>query len=198
MDKYTSTIKSMSFLYNELKIACKLVLQGVQEKELKQKSIEENIFMVNSESRKKEIASTAAKRIKALDEFSIEKIANGNLQTSKQLALYSILKTDRLFFEFMNDVYKDKYILRYFIIEDKDLDIFFQKKAQQNDKIASWKEYTFYKLKQVYKRILIEAGFAKKNNKNIEIIPPIMEIEVIEHLKEKGDTAFLNAMLGEI
>lgn len=198
MDKYTSTLKSMAFLYNELKIACRLILDNVNINELKRKSIEENIFMVNSESRKKEIASTIIKRVKVLDEFLMKKIVSGNLQTSRQIAVYSIIKTDRLFFEFMNEVYKDKYLLRNFTIEDKDFDMFFQKKMQENDQIAAWKEYTFYKLKQVYKRILSEAGFSKSKSKYIEMIPPIIEIEIIEYLKENGDDIYIKVMLGEV
>ncbi|MGB4157471.1 MAG: BrxA family protein, partial [Caldicoprobacterales bacterium] len=58
------------------------------------------------------------------------------------------------------------------------------------------KDYTFYKLKQVYKRILTEAGFVKKNKKDVEITRPLMEQELIDHLNGKGDGIYLQAMLG--
>lgn len=198
MLKYKSTIKSKAFLYLELKKASSLYLQGFSVDDIKQKALQENIFLLNSENRIKEIASTIAERMKVLDEHLFHKITNGNLETSKQLALYAILKTDRLFFEFMQEVYREKYLLRDYIITDKDFNIFFQRKAEQSQQAASWKDYTFYKLQQVYKRILIEAGFAKKNKKNIEITKPIMEKDVIDHLKNKGDGIYLQAMLGEI
>ncbi|KPU27965.1 inner membrane protein [Caloranaerobacter sp. TR13] len=198
MLKYTSTLKSMPFLYLELKKAATLKLQGFNDIDIKRKAIEDNIFLVNTESRKKEIASKILKRLEVLDEFLLDKIVNSNLETSKQLALYSILKTDRLFFDFMIEVYREKYLLKDFIITDKDFSIFFQRKAEQSKQIASWKDYTFYKLKQVYKRILNEAGFIKKHKKDIEITPPIMEKEIIDYLKEKGDQIYLEAMIGEI
>ncbi|AZR71952.1 hypothetical protein BBF96_00135 [Anoxybacter fermentans] len=198
MTKYKSTIKSMAFLYLELKKASGLYLQGLKVDEIKKKAVEENIFLLNTESRIKEIASTVIKRLQVLDEFLLWKITNGSLETSKQIALYAIMKTDRLFFEFMQEVYREKYLLMDYIINDKDFSVFFQRKSEQSDQVASWKDYTFYKLKQVYKRILVEAGFAKKNKKNLEIIKPIMEEEVIEHLKNKGDQIYLQAMLGEV
>lgn len=198
MLEYRSTIKARSFLYLELKKAANLYLQGLTSDDIRQKALEENIFLLNSENRIKEIASTVLERLQVLDEKLLHKLTTGNLETSKQLALYAILKTDRLFFEFMQEVYREKYLLRDYIITDKDFSIFFQKKAEQSQQVAAWKDYTLYKLKQVYKRILTEAGFVKKNNKNIEITRPLIEQDLIDYLNEKGNGIYLQAMIGEI
>lgn len=194
---YTSIIKSRPYLYLELKKASGLVLLGFSKEEIKAKAIEENIFALKTESRKREIASTVINRIEVLDDYILNKIAHGNLQTSKQLALYSILKTDRLFFEFMQEVYREKILLKDVLITDKDFNVFFRRKAEQSDQVAGWKDYTFYKLKQVYKRVLFEAGFIRHSKKEVEIIPQMMEQEVANHLKSIGDTPYLEAMLGE-
>jgi hypothetical protein len=85
-----------------------------------------------------------------------------------------------------------------YIITDRDFNTFFQRKSEQSVQVASWKDYTLYKLKQVYKRTLLQAGFVKKNKKNIQIVRPLMEEDVVEHLKSKGDQIYLQAMLGEI
>ena len=198
MPEYTSTLKSSSYLYLELKKSCNLKIQGLDEEEIKNKAIEENIFALSTETRKKGIASAVVNRIKVLDDYLIDKIANGNLQTSKQLALYSILKTDRLFFEFMKEVYREKILLKDYILTDKDFNVFFRRKSEQSEKIANWVDYTYYKLGQVYKRILTEAGFIKIVNKDIEIVPQIMEDDVINHLNSIGDTIYIEAMLGEV
>jgi len=181
-----------------MKKASNLHLQGLSIDEINQKALEDNIFLLNTENRIKEIASTIEDRMRALDEFLIKKIAQGNLETSKQITLYSILKTDRLFFEFMQEVYRDKYLLMDYIITNKDFGIFFQKKAEQSQRVASWEDYTYYKLGQVYKRILVEAGYARKNKTNIEITRPIMEKDIMDHLKDRGDHIYLQAMLGEM
>lgn len=198
MLEYRSTIKARSYLYLELKKASKLYLQGLSLNEIKEKALDENIFSLNSENRIREIASTITERLEVLDEFLLNKLVKANLETSKQIALYSILKTDRLFFEFMQEVYRDKYLVKDYLITDKDFAIFFHRKAEQSQQLAEWKEYTFYKLKQVYKRILAEAGFVKKNNKDIEITRPLMEEELVDYLNEKGDSVYLKAMLGGI
>jgi hypothetical protein len=198
MSEYTSTLKSSSYLYLELKKSCNLKIQGLDENEIKNKAIEDNIFALSTETRKKGIASAVVNRIKVLDDYLIDKIANGNLQTSKQLALYSILKTDRLFFEFMKEVYREKILLKDYILTDKDFNVFFRRKSEQSDKIANWVDYTYYKLGQVYKRILTEAGFIKTANKEIEIVPQIMEDDVKNYLQSIGDNIYIESMLGEV
>lgn len=198
MLKYTSVLKSRPYLYLELKKAIELVNKGIKIDEIRNYAIEDNIFAVNTEARKKEIASTVSNRIKVLDDYILEKIENGSLQTSKQLALYSILKTDRLFFEFMKEVYKEKLLLKDLTIVDKDFNTFFREKSEQSEQINGWKDYTFYKLKQVYKRILSEAGFIKNKGKEVQVVPQIIEEDLINHLKAIGDKEYLEIMLGEI
>lgn len=198
MLQYTSILKARPFLYLELKKAISLKIQGFNEQDIKNKSLEENIFSVNTETRKKEIASAVINRIQVLDDYILDKIVNGSLQTSKQLTIYSILKTDRLFFEFMKEVYREKILLKDFNIDDKDFNIFFRRKAEQSEKVASWQDYTYYKLKQVYKRILSEAGFIKNTKNEVMIIPQIIEEEVKNHLIDIGDRVYLEVMLGEM
>lgn len=198
MLQYTSILKARPFLYLELKKAVSLKIQGFNEQDIKNKSLEENIFSVNTETRKKEIASAVISRIQVLDDYILDKIVNGSLQTSKQLTIYSILKTDRLFFEFMKEVYREKILLKDFNIDDKDFNIFFRRKAEQSEKVASWQDYTYYKLKQVYKRILSEAGFIKNTKNEVMIIPQIIEEEVKNHLIDIGDRVYLEVMLGEM
>lgn len=198
MLEYKSTIKARSYLYLELKKAASLYLHGFSMGGIKQKALDENIFSLNSENRIKEIASTILERLAVLDEMLLDKLVNGNLETSKQVALYAILKTDRLFFEFMQEVYRDRYLVRDYTIAGKDFHIFFQRKAEQDQRVAGWKDYTLYKLGQVYKKILVEAGFVKKNKKDIEITKPLIEYELVNYLNEKGDGKYLQVMLGGV
>jgi hypothetical protein len=186
----------MPYLYIETKKAASLILQGVKDFEIKESSVRNNIFQMKSEARKKEVASMTLKRLKSLDEFLLDKLVSGDLETSKQIVIYSIMKTDRLFFEFMSEVYRDKNILKEKYISDGDFNIYFQRKCEQSDTVASWKEYTLYKIKQVFIRILFEAGFIKNQKGDKEIIIPIIDYDLSQHLKEIGDSIYLEVMLG--
>lgn len=197
MDKklgYRSSIKATSFLFIETKKAARLILKGFSTFEIKNMAIEENIFQMKSRARKKEVASITLRRLKCLDKFLLNRLVNEDIETSKQIVIYAIMKTDRLFFEFMSEVYKDKNILKERYIVDSDLNVYFQRKREQNDRVAVWKEYTFYKLKQVFIRILYESGFIKNRKDEKEINIPIIDYELAQHLKEIGDGLYLDAM----
>jgi hypothetical protein len=196
--EYKSTIKSRPFFFKETKKTAELINQGFRCFEIKDKARNDNIFQVNTEARRSEIASIVLQRLKALDDFLIEKIVNGEIGTSKQVVIYAIMKTDRLFFEFMYEVFREKILLKDFTLQDKDFNIFFYRKKEQSERVASWTDYTFYKLKQVYIRILFEAGFIKNQKNDREIAKPIVEEDVVQHLKEIGDTKYLNALIGEM
>jgi hypothetical protein len=196
--EYKSTIKSKPFLYKEMKKAAELMNQGFKDFEIKDMSRNDNIFQVNTEARKSEIASIVIQRLKAIDDFLVEKIVNGEIGTSKQIVVYSIMKTDRLFFEFMYEVFREKILMGDSTLQDKDFDIFFSRKKEQSKKVDSWTNYTFYKLKQVYIRILFEAGFIKGRKRDRVIVKPIIEEELVQHLKKIGDEKYLNSLMGEM
>ena len=76
--------------------------------------------------------------------------------------------------------------------------MFFQNKREQSEKVASWSEYTFKKLKQVYIRILFESGLIANQKGDKEIRVPIIENEIKEYLYSIGDKVYINAVLGII
>ena len=194
--EYKSTIKSRPYLYKETKKAITFINKGFSLSDIKRLSLEENIFQLESEARKVEIASIITTRLKDIKPYILNKIENGNIETSKVLVLYLIIKNDRLFFEFINEVYKEKILLKDLYIRDKDFGVFFQNKREQSEKVASWSEYTVKKLKQVYIRILFESGLISNQKGDKEIKLPIIDSDVKEYLYGIGDKVYINAILG--
>lgn len=192
---YRSTIKSRPYFYLETKKLAQLVLKGYNEIQLRERVIDHNIFQVKTEARKREIASVILTRLKILDDYLIKHLISSDIRTSKIITLYAILKTDRLFFEFMNEVFSEKLLYRKEKLSDRDFNIFFEGKRQQSNRVASWSEYTFYKLQQVYLRILSEAGLLKSENKTHEIYVPIINPDVLGHIR-KSDAKYINVIVG--
>ncbi len=196
--EYTATNTGRPFSFKAMIIGAKLKADGYTDKEIREKSKNENIFQSRSEHQRIKTASTVNKRLNMLDEQLINKLINGDSTTIKQIIIYSIMKSDRFFFEFMDEVYKDKIILREFIIKDSDINIFIKRKQEQIPQIAQWTESTLNKLKAQYLTMLQEANFIKRINGGIEIIPPVIDPSLYNHLLEIGDEAYLQAMIGEI
>ena len=191
--EYTATNTGRPFSFKAMIIGAKLKADGYTDKEIREKSKNENIFQSRSEHQRIKTASTVNKRLNMLDEQLINKLINGDSTTIKQIIIYSIMKSDRFFFEFMDEVYKDKIILREFIIKDSDINIFIKRKQEQIPQISQWTESTLKKLKAQYLTMLQEANFIKRINGAIEIIPPIIDPSLYNHLLEIGDEAYLKA-----
>ena len=71
--EYKSTIKSRPYLYKETKKSASLINKGLDIDKLKNKALEENIFQLESEARKQEIASAIAIRLKSVDNVILDK-----------------------------------------------------------------------------------------------------------------------------
>lgn len=197
MANYRSTIKTRGFLFLELKKAAALQLQGFTPTDIKNKVIAENIFLFKTVNRRKEIAATVLERLETLDDFLCGKLAGNNLETGKVIVLYSIMKIDKLFFEFMQELFRKKLLMRDYIMLDGDFNVFFQKKVEQNRQLATWADYTFYKLSQVYKKILLDAGLAERGKTGLEIKQAFIEPGVARHVEDIGDGLYLKALQGE-
>ena len=196
MGKYKSTIKATSFLYLEMKKASELKLKGLSDEMIMEKIREDNFFLLGSDNRKRVIASEVIKRINYLNDDLMEKLTTRHSSLGKIIVLYTIMKKDRLFLEFMQEVYRDKLIISEHLVDAKDFNLFFQSKREQDPDLEQWADYTYKKLTQVYKRILTETGLAKRVGKNIEIQQAIIDFDLEESIKALGDEDYLKILQG--
>ncbi|CAG9609143.1 DUF1819 family protein [Pseudoneobacillus rhizosphaerae] len=190
---YSATLTGASFLMYELKQVLKLKKQGLLNEEIKKKVIEENVFDYKFTSSLKRSVPSVIRRVNVLDEQLQEWVLNNTLEESKIINLYAIMKTDRLFFEFMNEVIREKLETNNYLLEKKDLNVFFISKSEQDEKMAKWTELTVNKLKQVYLKLLFEAGLLKDKKTGV-LNRLLLDESLKRHLSYIGDTAYLRAM----
>ncbi|WP_425059053.1 hypothetical protein SCACP_37060 [Sporomusa carbonis] len=126
---YSCTVKTLPFLYIETVKAGRLLAAGHTAEDIKAKAINKNLFQLKTEARKKEVAVMVLKRLAVLDTFLLDKLVTGTGETAKQLVLYTIMKTDRLFFEFMREVFQDKLIVKQPYIGTGDFSFFFPQQS---------------------------------------------------------------------
>jgi Putative inner membrane protein (DUF1819) len=190
---YSATLTGASFLLYELKQLLKLKQQGLSDAELKKKVIEENTFDYKVPSSLKRIVPSVIRRANVLDDFLQEKVLNSPIDEAKIINLYAIMKTDRLFFDFMQEVIQEKLDTNNYLFEKKDLNVFFVSKAEQDEKISKWTELTNDKLKQVFIKLLYEAGLLR-DKKSGELNRLFIDEEIKRHLSSIGDSMYLKAM----
>ena len=194
--KYSAGIMSHSFWYLETKKTAEYLADDISKKELMDLSLNENIYQVNSERRAKELVNVCYRRLNGFSNDLLRYLSTCDQNSGKLLVLISILRNDKLFFEFMHEVFREHIILGNYSIKDSDLDIFFMNKANQSEEIEKWKDTTLKKVKANYKKFLIEAGVLEKEDNDYKIILPFIDYRLNDLATQNNLTPYLNAITG--
>ena len=193
---YSAGLVSQSFWFIEMKKFINLINNGISEEEIKRICIEENLFGAAKEYRAKRIYGYIRNRAEKLDRNLIDIFCTSDPATQKIINLIAVIKSDRLFFEFMFEVYREKIILGIPIIEASDVNIFFKNKEAQNEDIALWTDTTKHRLRFIYFNYLTEANLLTDTDKKKTITPPVLDTALVNHLNACGDNAVMKAITG--
>ncbi|MDO9493333.1 DUF1819 family protein [Acetobacterium sp.] len=195
--EYSAGMVSSLFWLSETRKTAQLLMAGNDVNAIRVLAQIENIYQVKNETRARKMANVIIKRLHSLPVDCLEFIVTGDIATVKLIILISIMKTDRLFFEFVHQVYRPAILLGETVITDRAINSFFDEKKQQNETVAAWTEKTTKKLKQQYIKNLLEAGVIQNEAEQRQIIIPLVDYNLRIKLEDHGFTAYLNAITGE-
>ena len=193
---YSAGLMSQSCWFIEFKKIVSLIAMGKTDDEIKAECLANNLLGAPNEYRARRMYGYLINRSKTLDEESIQMFMEGDLETQKQINLIAILRGDRLFFEFVYEVYREKAILGQRELEDADISVFFRKKGNQSDIVENWNESTKKHLKSNYLTCLADAGLIHVEKKTRLITTPIVDDRLAAYLERCGDHAILIAITG--
>ena len=196
MSIYSAGLMSQSFWFIEFKKVVKLISEGKSLSQVKDISIEENLFGAANAYRARRIAAYLVNRASTLDQTEVRLFAESDVATQKLLNIIAILRTDRLFFEFLFEVYREKVILGIPTIDDSDASIFFKNIVVQSAEIEAWKDTTKKKLQRCYFNYMIDANLLVIDEKVRRITPPILDAALERHLEAKGEEYMIKAITG--
>ena len=195
-ETYSAGLVSQSFWFIEMKKIVDLIVDNRSEQEIKQICIEENIFGAAKEYRAKRIYGYIWNRVKNLDSFLVNLFAESDVATQKIINLIAIIMGDRLFFEFLFEVYREKVILGMPCLENADVNIFFKNKEIQNENVASWNDSTKRKLGSAYLNYMFDANLLGTDSKQKIITPPILDTVLQHYLQDSGKSSIVKAITG--
>lgn len=196
MEDYSAKLTGEPFMYNETKIIGKYLLDGYDEQELKRKNLEENLIKHKKLGSVKRVNSPIFRRLKAMDKEMLEEFVYSDIENSKCILLYAIMKTDRLVRDFIIEVYKDKLLMRKEYIEKFDIDNWYEEKCILSQTLKERTESTSTKLKQVIMKILQDSGLVIKEKDRFKIIRPLLKEKFIRQLDVNGDMEYAKAIGG--
>lgn len=196
MEDYSAKLTAEPFLYNETKIIAQYLLDGISSEELKRKNIEENLIKYKSTKSIVRVNSPIFRRLNVMDREMLDEFAHTDIETSKYILLYTIMKTDRLVRDFVVEVYKDKLLMRKDYIEKFDIDNWYEEKCILSKTLRERTESTATKLKQVIMKILQDSGLVIKEKNKFKIVRPLLKEKYISMLDKKGDIEYAKAIGG--
>jgi len=191
--EYSSVLTGAGFMLYEVKQVAKLKEQGYSDKEIRYKVLEENIFQYDKLTSVKRALPYILKRVDLLDDSLRRLLIEESFEVGKVINLYAIMKFDLLFFEFMQDVMQEKLNNNNYFLDKVDVNAFFEEKMEQSEFMSSWSESTVAKLKQVFKKILLQVGLLK-DLKSGELSRLLIDDRIRDQLQRIGDIKYLKVM----
>ena len=202
MEDYSAKLTAEPFLYNETKIIAEYILNGEDVNELKKSNIEENLIHYKKPKSIQRVNSPIFRRLSVLDEEMLREFIYSDIDTSRYILLYAIMKTDKLVRDFVIEVYKDKLLMQKEYIEKFDIDNWYEDKCTISQNLRERSESTTNKLKQVIMKIMQDSGLVKKerekNNYRFKVIRPLLKDKFINELESRGDIEYARAIGGLI
>ena len=198
MEEYKASLTGEPFLYNETKIIGKFLLEGGDSLELRKRNVEENLIQYKQPKSISRVNSAIFKRLNILDNKQLYFFVNEELQQSKYMLVYSIMKTDNIVKDFIREVYYDKLLMNDSTIQQYEVEKWFDNKCNISEFLNSRSDSTKYKLKQVLMQIMNASGLVKREKNIFYINRPLLSDEFIKILSDVGDYEFAKTIGGLI
>ena len=187
-------ITAENFYLIEMRNTCKFILENKVEEDLKKLLKANNILETVSESNFSKKFNTINKRLKSLTDNLKKQIVDTDLTSARFINLYSILCNERFILEFLEEVVKEKYDNYGYYVKESDFSNYMETKSEQSKVIQNWTAEAKRRMLIKVKNFLTEGGYLEKNKEDYKIIKPIVDLAVIDEIKENGNKKILKIM----
>ncbi|MEX6494594.1 BrxA family protein [Fusobacterium animalis] len=187
-------ITAENFYLIEMRNTCKFILENKVEEDLKKMLKANNILETVSESNFSKKFNTVNKRLKSLTDILKKQIVNTDLASARFINLYSILCNERFILEFLEEVVKEKYDNYDYSIKESNFLNYMETKSEQSKVIQNWTAEGKRRMLIKVKNFLTEGGYLEKNKDGYKILKPIVDLAVIDEIKENGNEKILKIM----
>ena len=194
--EYSAGNVSTGFWFNEFQKYNELIKDGFSDKEIKEKQREKNIFLAPSVTYGTRKIGKVSQRTKALPQELFNLFFKLDINNRKIVNLISLMMTDRLFFEYVYEIYRQNLIMGSEIFEDSDVRIFFRNKSEQSEKVNNFSDSAKKRLAGAYKTYLKEANLLVEKDDKLLNNPIVLDLDLETLLKEPEMSPYYKAIQG--
>lgn len=191
--QYSGSLTREQFMFQEMRIAARLKLEGLEDQSILERVYEDNLFQYPTEREIKSKCRACLKRLECISDipYVMDALANSTIGEAKQAALVALMCQSLLMQDFMIIVIGDKFRRLDMTLTRRDMNLFFERLSEQSDDVASWSTQTIQKLKVVIRSCLRETGYIQGTEETL--YPVLLSDEFTAALKEAGYRKFLPA-----
>lgn len=193
---YSAGLMAQSSWFIEFKKIVQLIASGMNEDEIERECLHNNLFGMPNEYRAKRVYHYLKNRAEMLDEQLIEMFKNGDVDTQKQINLIAILRGDRLFFEFLFEVYREKILIGQEELGDVEFNAFFRQKGIESEIVECWSDSTKKHLRSNYTTCMVDAGLLRMDGKRRLLRRPIVDTALERYMIDAGEESVIKAIMG--
>ena len=194
--EYSAGNVSNLLWFVETRETARLLSNGTME-EVAEKIVKDNLYQQKDIKRAKRQFNVIKKRLLAIPDSLVRLITSSDINTAKLIVFIGCMATDRLLFELVYEVYREKLFMGEDVLTDADLNIFFKNKQEQSDKVAGMSEASIKKLKQTYCKYMFETGLLTGKVTERRIVKPYIEQEIRNELQNNSMGQYLAALTGQ-
>lgn len=191
--EYSAGFTSEGWFQHEINYVLELLHKGLSRGEIKTKVIEENAFLLRSESAIGKRFQMVYRRAKTLYPTLAEYYLKGSKYDQKALLLYSFLKGYRYAYENFYELIVYRYQHKNGTLRVSDMSFYMEEKEQQSDKIANWHVATKKKINSTLLLFYRESGMIELVEDEYKV-SPLHVSQALKQFAEVQDT-LLKAMI---
>lgn len=191
--QYSGALTREQFMFQEMRIVAKMKLEGLDDSAILSRAYDENLFQYPTEREIKSKCRACLKRLASIADmpYVMEMLAYGSISEAKQAALVAMMCQSLLMQDFMITVIGDKYRRLDMTLTRRDMNLFFDRLAEQSEDVASWSDQTIQRLKGVIRACLRETEYIRGMEETL--YPVLIGDEMTAELKSAGHRNFLPA-----
>lgn len=194
--EYSAGAVSKGFWFQGFKKYISLLQEGRTEEEIRLLQDKDNIFLAPSTAYGIKMIGEVSKRAKALPKEIVNMFFNLNISDQKIVNLLGIMMTDRLFFEFIYEVYREDIIIGKEIFEESSIRVFFNNKSEQSEKVSAYTDQTKRRLSGAYKTYLKETNLLIEENGALLYRKLILDLQLETEMKTPSLYPYFKALTG--
>ena len=193
---YSAGLMSQSFWFQEFRQILRLWADGNDDETLKAMCSDQSYFGAVNAYRAKRMCGYLLKRKSTLDDDMIDLFLHTDMPTQKLINLIAVVRGDHLFFDFLNEVYREKALLGTLELTYADVNAFFTRKSSESDIVSGWNDGTIKHLRSSYLDFMGGANLLSGSKGNRQITTPVIEMALERKLLKDGDESILKAIGG--